>query len=238
VNYYFITGASRGIGKSIALHLLDDSTTHVTGISRSNTWEHPRFSFLSMDLSDTGVVSAFCFPELADADSVGLINNAGLIGDIRHAGNMDSRELCDVFAVNLVAPSLLTNAFINAYRGLSCDKTVLNIGSGAAVNPIDGWSSYCSSKAGLDMFCKVVAKEQELDKGGFRIFSVYPGIVDTAMQDRIRAAEAADFSRVQDFIGFKSNDELLDPDEVAGKIVSVIFKNRSNVGTVFALRDV
>ena len=75
------------------------------------------------------------------------------------------------------------NVNLESYAG---KKKILNISSGAAVNPYESWSLYCTSKAGVDMMTKVLSKEQKRLKKGVKIVSIYPGIVDTDMQEKAR----------------------------------------------------
>ena len=64
--------------------------------------------------------------------------------------------------------------------------TIINLSSGAAIRPLDGWSAYCSAKAGVHMLTRAVALENA-DKG-IRIFGFQPGTTDTDMQVAIRAS--------------------------------------------------
>ena len=58
---------------------------------------------------------------------------------------------------------------------------VINVSSGAAANPLVGWSAYCASKAGLSILTRVLAVE-ECDARGIRVYGFLPGLVDTEMQ--------------------------------------------------------
>ena len=64
---------------------------------------------------------------------------------------------------------------------LSKGGVVINVSSGAAVNPFAGWSAYCASKAGLSILTRVLAIE-ESDARGIRVYGFLPGVVDTEMQ--------------------------------------------------------
>jgi NAD(P)-dependent dehydrogenase (short-subunit alcohol dehydrogenase family) len=63
---------------------------------------------------------------------------------------------------------------------------VINVSSGAAANPLVGWSAYCASKAGLSILTRVLAIE-ESDARGIRVYGFAPGVVDTEMQTFNRA---------------------------------------------------
>ena len=237
MHYYYITGTGKGIGRALAEKLLDKANVQVAGFSRTNDISHPGFRFIPMDLEDTEALGDFTFPAHPDAASISLVNNAGTLGEVGRVGTLSNSRVKTAITVNLIAPAILTNNFIAAYRDSTCERTVLNISSGAAATPVDGWSSYCSSKAALDMFTRVTARELELDKVPVRVLSVYPGVVDTAMQGEIRSADRKGFSRLDDFIAYKSNKELKSPEEVAEKLISIVFESRDTINTVFSLRD-
>jgi NAD(P)-dependent dehydrogenase (short-subunit alcohol dehydrogenase family) len=63
---------------------------------------------------------------------------------------------------------------------------ILNMSSGAAHNPMEGWSHYCASKAGADMLTRCAHLE---NKGkGIRVTGLSPGTVATDMQRAIKAS--------------------------------------------------
>ncbi len=189
MNYYYITGTSRGIGKALAEALLKDKNNFVTGISRTASIDHPNYRHVTLDLSKTKKTAKFEFTEFNDAEKIVLVNNAGFIGEIKRAGNHNNKTLAGTYKVNLTAPSILINNFINTYRSSPAEKIIFNISSGAGRHPIDAASTYSASKAGLDMFSKVVAEEQKITGGDFRIVSISVGVVDTVMQSKLRDAD-------------------------------------------------
>ena len=93
MNYYYITGTSRGIGKALALLLLQENNNYVIGLSRTNTIEHERYEHIDFDLSNFEQVANYGFIDILDAEKVILINNAGMIGDVKHAGNIDNKYI-------------------------------------------------------------------------------------------------------------------------------------------------
>ena len=64
--------------------------------------------------------------------------------------------------------------------------TILTISSGAAHNALEGWSHYCSSKAGAAMLTMCAHKEGALK--GIRAMGLSPGTVATKMQREIKAS--------------------------------------------------
>lgn len=236
---YFITGTSRGIGKALAELLLSREGNYVTGISRSCSISHERYNHIAADLSDPAVLRSWNFPALENVASVNLVNNSGMLGEVKYAGHQQAEIIQRAFNLNLVAPAVLTNAFLSAYQATGKKRVVLNISSGAAKNPIDGWNIYCASKAGLDHFTRTVALEQEKrGNSHVHLFSVAPGIVDTAMQDEIRNAEMAEFSRLDEFIGYKKSDRLAGPDLIARKLLSILDVPEKFGDAVFSVKDI
>lgn len=230
MNYYYITGTSRGIGKELATELLLNPSNHVIGMSRQKTIEHANYYHFYLDLTSATAIADFKFELHANAKKIVLINNAGALGFIKPIGKLESDTIIKNYTLNLIAPSVLTNSFINCYNTVDTEKVIINISSGAGKNPIDGWAVYCASKAGIDMFSRVVDAEQKVRAEqpqesihtGFRIFSIAPGVVDTNMQTEIRNAQKEDFSRLGDFIAYKTKNELASPTAVSKKYITIL----------------
>ena len=224
MNYYYITGTSRGIGKALALLLLQNENNYVIGLSRTKTIEHQRYEHFNFDLSSFEQVETYTFIDILDAQKVVLVNNAGVIGDVKHTGNINNKQIHKTFMVNTISPAVLMNNFVKAYGNLNIDKLIVNISSGAGRHAIESWSSYCASKSALDMFSSVVDNEQKQinQSNPVKVFSVAPGIVDTQMQDEIREADEADFSNVGTFVSFKSENQLDAPEKTAELLMKII----------------
>jgi NAD(P)-dependent dehydrogenase (short-subunit alcohol dehydrogenase family) len=71
---------------------------------------------------------------------------------------------------------------------------IINLSSGAALRPLEGWSAYCAAKAGLAMLTRSLALEY--GEAGIRAFGFAPGVVDTDMQAEIRASGINPVSRL------------------------------------------
>ena len=245
MKYYYITGTSRGIGKAFAEHLLENPANYVIGLSRQCSLEHPNYKHYYLDLTDVNAVTDFKFGLHAHAKKVYLINNAGSLGFIKPIGKLEASTIIKNYTLNLIAPSILTNAFIECFDTTDAEKVIVNISSGAARTPIDGWALYCSSKAGLDMFSRVVDAEQKIRAEnplesihkGFRIFSIAPGVVDTNMQEEIRSASKEDFSRLEDFIGYNENNQLANPKVISEKYFKLLSKINAINGVSISIKD-
>jgi len=141
--------------------------------------------------------------------------------------------------VNAVSPQILINEFVRFYLAEKKKIHVINISSGAGKRPIDAWSSYCSSKAALDLFSETVNEEMK-QRGveNFYIHSVAPGVVDTKMQTQIRAASPEKFLASERFHQLKSNGDLISPDQVATKILQLINNPSHITDCVIGLSDI
>jgi len=223
---FIITGTSKGIGKALVRLALQENQNRVIGISRSKAEViHPNYLHLACDLGKIEEIENKLneiFPE-GEFERIVLINNAGVIGEIAHLGKLSHQSICQVFAINTIAPTILMNAFVKKYaQSKEAKKIVVNISSGAATKAIDGWSGYSASKAALNMLTQAAQVESDLNLSSIRFFAVAPGVVDTAMQQEIRNSSSEDFSSLGKFIGLKENNQLSSPDYAAEKIMYLI----------------
>ena len=216
-----VTGTSRGLGRAIALQLLEQGWK-VTGISRNQSIEHEKYIHVCADLTDSNCVNALSLGLNPDAEEYMLIHNAGTLGEIGYVGEVSDAMIQQGFQLNLITPSILTNQFLQETQHKK--RTVVAITSGASKNQYDGWGMYCSSKAGLDAYFAVVMKEVELrnDKNT-RIYSIAPGVVDTSMQEQIRRSDKHSFSNLARFTELKELNQLDSAENVAKKIISFMF---------------
>ncbi|WP_417264848.1 SDR family NAD(P)-dependent oxidoreductase [Brumimicrobium sp.] len=212
---YIITGTSSGIGKALAKFYLKNGD-HVIGISRNNSISHEHFTHVKCDLSDKTQLHEIALLEHVDKSNypIRLINNAGIIGDIHRSHELTLTHYVDMAMVNLVAPQFLCSYVLQTF-GFENVDTIINITSGAGQRPVPSWGAYCASKAGIDLFAETLHEEiKELGKST-KIYNIAPGVVDTKMQTNIRGSEDENFSRRQDFVQLKENNELRTPEEVA-----------------------
>ncbi len=241
MNYYIITGTSKGIGKALAEELLQDDNNQVIGVCRNSTINHKNYRHQPLDFSDIPAVEhnlQKVFLPYKDAEKLVLINNAGVLGDIGYVGEgMPNERFEFVFDVNVIVPAMLMNTFLQVYNQHPASKVVVNISSGAGKYPIDGWASYCASKAALDMLSLTIQKEQDMRGSGVKVFSLAPGVVDTAMQENIREADAERFSTVDKFREYKANNQLASPEEVGRKISSFLGNTDKYNDVIVDVRD-
>jgi benzil reductase ((S)-benzoin forming) len=244
-----VTGASRGIGQAIVERLAGPGK-FIICVSREPSVACEKqaralqagYFWHPLDLSDLDQVQA-ALPALFDtsllngSERVWLINNAGAINPVKRLGGIDPADLRRNIALNLTAPMMLTNAFVEATKTLECPRLEVNISSGAAKRPIDGWSAYCSAKAGLDMATRALALEQAGAKNPVRVLSFAPGIVDTRMQEELRIAAPEDFALRDQFIAFKNEGKLASAEAVADLLVRYLEQDAFDNGALVDFRE-
>lgn len=114
-----------------------------------------------------------------------VINNAGVIEPISRMETADPEGWSHAVDINLKGVFYGMRAALPVMVD-NGGGTILTVSSGAAHNPIEGWSHYCSSKAGAAMLTACADKEMQ-DKG-IRAMGLSPGTVATQMQREISAS--------------------------------------------------
>ncbi|PIC65195.1 short-chain dehydrogenase [Sporosarcina sp. P13] len=218
-----ITGASKGIGLQLYKQF-NEAGAVVYGFARTNPDELERME--KVDITDyenaKNTLQEILVRHKEKATSFTLINNAGVIDPISLVGALDSIEVEQAMKVNLTAPIQLTNTFIETLATYQGTKKILNISSGAGRHPYEGWSIYCTTKAGLDHFSRVVSEEQKVAQHPVGIVSIAPGIIDTGMQETIRSASNKQFPHLQKFISYKKEGLLSTPEDTASNILRFV----------------
>lgn len=190
-----VTGGNRGIGLATVRVLAEaGATVHFTARSAANLAAAQR------DLGDvraTGhhanMTDRIAMATVLEHGFDILINNAAVIGPIGRILDISAEAWAQNIDINL------TSAFHATQLALSRmvangGGTIVNISSGAAHRPQEGWSAYCAGKAGLAMLTRSV--HMEYGDHGIRIFGFAPGVVDTDMQGAIRASGINPVSRL------------------------------------------
>jgi NAD(P)-dependent dehydrogenase (short-subunit alcohol dehydrogenase family) len=98
-------------------------------------------------------------------------------------------------------------------------------------------AGYCAAKAGMDHFTRCVALEEALKTNGAKLCSLAPGVIDTEMQEQLRAADSNSFPDQSSFLNLKSSGALAAPSEAAQKVLAVLMRADFGVNPVADVRD-
>lgn len=197
-NIAIVTGATRGIGKAIALRLAKEGHV-VIGTATSEQGAAEIGAYLEtagypgvgrvLNVADANAIDAFI-------DSVGtefgvpsvLVNNAGITRD-NLLMRMKDEEWDDILTTNLSSIFRLSKACMRGMMKARYGR-IINITSVVGVTGNAGQTNYAAAKAGIIGFSKSLAKE--VGSRGITVNCVAPGFIDTdmtrALSDEIRDA--------------------------------------------------
>lgn len=182
-----ITGASRGIGRSVAIRLAQAGRHVVLAARTVEALESVKqeieshgglASVQAMDLSDSGSLQAGVEKIAADHGRLDIVvNNAGITKD-NLALRMSDEDFLEVLRVNLLGAFIICRA---AARPMMRQKfgRIVNIGSTSGVIGNAGQANYAAAKAGLIGMTKSLARE--LGAKGITANVVAPGFIETDM---------------------------------------------------------
>ena len=179
-NVIFISGASRGIGNSLAKYFAEKNYI-VIGTSRSD------FEFdikseslipIKLDITSREDIKK-CYEDLKDKNMLPniLINNAGITSDQIFL-RMKDDEWDNVISTNLTGVFNLTKVFIKNMIKNRYGR-IINISSISGLMGNPGQVNYSSSKSALNGFTKSLAKE--IGSRNITVNNVAPGFIDTDM---------------------------------------------------------
>ncbi len=242
---YIVTGASKGIGRSVAMQIaeagypviaLARQSLELDEVGKLLTRVQPESRSLACDLSDSAAIQAACEHIAAGTEWIaGIVHNAGDIHPIKPLFEADAVDWTRSMMVNVVGVQHLTQALKEVLQGNQRVR-VTTISSGAALRPLSSWSAYCTAKAGLDMWTRCLAEEG--GQHNITAVSVAPGIVDTAMQTTIRSASEEDFPLRSNFVGYHEDGQLSKPEDVAAALLPLITEHTlEQSGQRFDIRD-
>jgi NAD(P)-dependent dehydrogenase (short-subunit alcohol dehydrogenase family) len=187
-----VTGASRGIGRAIAIELAD------RGFNTIATMRDPqagsglaaetrgRVTVQQLDVTDPG---RFTFPD----DLRVLVNNAGIDTEYVPVEHSDLADWRSIFETNVVAVVAMTKAAIPVLRD-NAPSVICNVTSSSIFASVPFYSAYRASKAAVSAFNDSL--RVEVARFGIRVVEILPGPIDTDMF-RLSAGElpAARFDR-------------------------------------------
>jgi len=212
-----VTGASRGLGRAIALAFAGEGAALALCARREEALQQVagevrrlgrRVLAVPADVRsprDLERLVALTLERFGRVDI--LVNNASELGPtpLPYLADYPTAAFDDVLQVNVIAPFRLTQALIGGML-LRDQGVIINVTSDAAITGYPGWGAYAVSKAAIEGLTRTWAAE--LAHTGIRIHAVDPGDMDTDMH---RAA-----------IPDADRSELARPDDVARAFVRLV----------------
>lgn len=221
-----VTGASRGIGRAVALALAREGA-HVILLARTEGGleevddeiraQGGTATLVPVDVTDHDALDrlgASLFERWGKLDI--LIGNAGLLGQLSPLGHIEPKVWDQVMSVNVTANWRLIRSLDPLLQQSDAGRAIF-VTSGAAVNCSAFWGVYSVSKAALDAMVKTYAAE--VQNGSVRANLINPGPVRTAM--RAKAVPGEDPS------------SLPSPDDVAEAFIALAEPSCPENGMVF-----
>ncbi|TPL97851.1 SDR family oxidoreductase [Mesorhizobium sp. B2-3-11] len=207
----FITGATSGIGRAMAI-ALSDAGYEVYAVGRSKASlkelqaERSGIVPIAVDITDREALESV----LADLTIDVLINNAGMMPPLGNFADMAIADIDTTLEVNLSATILLTRLIVPKMRERQSGH-ILFTGSVAGHAPFSNIAVYSATKAAISGFA--AALRADLSPSGIRVTEIVAGRVETQLYRDILGAEA----RAAMYAA-----KVVQPDDVARMVVAVL----------------
>ncbi len=214
-----VTGASRGIGRAIALGMAGAGADLVLASRKAEALEtvaHEvealgrRARVIPVHTGREDSIDALAEALRAQRIPVDvLVNNAATNPVMGPLIDLEPRAWQKVIDTNLTGPFLLARAvvpgMIERGRGV-----ILNIASNGGIRPAPGIGAYCISKAALIYMTRVLARE--LGPKGIRVNALAPGLVETRFSEALLTEEGG----YREFVAGNPLRRHAQPDEIVG----------------------
>jgi NAD(P)-dependent dehydrogenase (short-subunit alcohol dehydrogenase family) len=221
-----VTGASRGLGRAIALTLAKEGA-HIIALARTQGGLEElddeikniggSATLVPSDIKDYAAIDrlgAAIFERWKKLDI--LIGNAGILGKLTPLGHVDPKVFEDVMAVNVTANWRLIRSLDPLLRAADAGRAVF-VTSGAAQDPMPYWGPYSISKAALESLVRTYAAENNSTTVRANCFS--PGPTRTRMRAQVMPGE--------------DPETLPTPEDVASQLVALCLPSFTDNGAVY-----
>tara|TARA_Y100000389_G_scaffold196943_1_gene230649 strand:- start:1941 stop:2645 length:705 start_codon:yes stop_codon:yes gene_type:complete len=180
-----ITGASSGIGQSLAIELSDKYfvylvSRNVRNLNKTKKYIESKNNKCEIIISDITIEKSVneLYKKIPNKNQIELlINNAG-IAIFKDISNTSVDDWDETINVNLRGAFLMTKSLINNFKKKKNGKVVF-INSGAGLKPFANSSAYVASKYALRGFASSI--REELREFNIKVISVFPGAVNTPL---------------------------------------------------------
>lgn len=239
-----VTGGGRGLGRATAL-CLASLGAHVVVASRNA----PELDEVVLAIRRAGGHALAQTADIADERQVQelvlaaerwvgppsiLVNNAGVVDPLGPLARSNSAAWLRNIAINVGGTYLMTRAALPGMLDRGYGR-IVTIASGAATRPSPGWTAYTAAKAALIQLTRSLALE--IEGTGVTAAAFSPGMVDTAMQERLRSASFEEFPPAERFRQAAQEGRLADPAAPARIVAYLASPAASRNGATLAMGD-
>lgn len=218
-----ITGASRGLGAGLATEmssrgmLLGVCARHKPALEDMEDAVQAK-----VDVRDREAIDRFLETVTERLGTIDMwINNAGVLDPMGPLRDAEPEALERHIEINVLGVMYGSQAFCRHRREVGPGGVLINISSGAGRKGYFGWGAYCAGKAAVDRLTECLALEEKA--AGTRCHAVAPGIIDTHMQEQIRAATPEQFPDAERFVRIKREEKFSSPKWVASRLLELAF---------------
>lgn len=231
-----VTGASRGIGRAVALALAEDGADVAIHFNRDRgaaeetaalVGDLGRRTFVhGASLEDRDALGAMVEATVAELGPISiLINNAGIASRGKSVADTDPAELDRVMRVHALGPHDLCRFVLPGMR--TCERgDIVMVSSVATAHHSANGAPYNMGKAALEALAFTLAKEER--QHGIRVNVVAPGLVETEMGRRLMKATSGidDLRKLDAHMPFG---RICQPEDVADAIRHLVSARSSYV---------
>ena len=219
-----VTGGGRGLGRAAALAFAAEGAS-VAIVSRTECELREVTRLIGsgkciavpgdVALEDTALRVVAATVETFGGVDI-LMNNAAVAGPFKRMEDVTMPEWDAALAVNLKGAFLFVRAVAPHMRRRG-GGAIINVTSGLGSFVLSPFGLYCIAKAGLNQLTRILALE--LGDAGIRVNGLDPGVMDTGMQEQIRAAGPQTFGSDtwRRFVAYKEQG-MLKPAEKAARL--------------------
>lgn len=252
LSYLLVTGASKGIGKAMAVKCGQQlQGGRVVIAARSSALlEQTKAEVLQVNPKVTVIpysidLGACSFTDLQNlisdskpttpVDQAIVIHNVGTTGDVSKKAkeHSDLSAWQENFNLNVFNVALLNNAFLEGFKDIR--RFVFNISAKAAYVPYESFGIYGANKAARHMYFKVLAEEEKRDKN-LTVFQYYPGPVDTDLVANVEATSCSNMLKTF-FKTSKQKKQILTPEQTTQKFLEIVSAGNFKSGDFIDYHD-
>ncbi|KAJ4339147.1 hypothetical protein N0V95_007865 [Ascochyta clinopodiicola] len=238
-----LTGASRGIGLTIAHYLLSQPAQHkliltsrtASALTALQTkYGQDRVEIVTGDAASPTIASDLVSVALSRFGRLdALIINHGSLDPVKKVADSTASEWRDAYNINVFSSISMIQSALPSLR--KTHGRIIITSSGAATGAYQGWAAYGSGKAVLNHVALTLAVEEP----DVTTVSIRPGVVDTEMQRAIREEhhKTMSASDQEKFQGFHKEGKLVRPEQPGGVIANLSLRAEKGLSGKFLSWD-